>query len=134
MQINSINGQGGIISGISSEVSKPNSQSSTDTLNGFQAVVQSLDVASSNPAAIKTAVLDNLRADGAGINSNLDKTAVSKAFETMLVAQFLSPLFAGSGASMFGSGVQGDITKSLLTDAIAEAITERGGIGLGKFI
>ena len=56
-----------------------------------------------------------------------------KAFEAMLVSQLLQPLFSGVGNSLFGEGVQGDIHRSLFSDAVAEALVRRGGLGLGKY-
>lgn len=94
--------------------------------------MQSLDTINRK---LKTDSIDtNSQNRGLVVNSKPEKEAVSKALNSMLIAQFLSPLFADSESSYFGSGVQGDITKSLLTDAIADAIAERGGIGLGDFI
>jgi len=68
----------------------------------------------------------------AATDASSDKAKVAKAFEAMVVAQFLGSLFTGSSQSFFGDGVQGDFAKTMLSDAIARSITERGGLGIGK--
>lgn len=132
MHVDTTNIQGIQASGSPIEASKPGHQNSVAGADGFEKVMQSLDTINRK---LKTDSIDtNSQIRGLVVNSKPEKEAVSKALNSMLIAQFLSPLFAGSESSYFGSGVQGDITKSLLTDAIADAIAERGGIGLGDFI
>ncbi len=66
--------------------------------------------------------------------SKLEQTKVTKAFETMLVSQFLKPMFADYTKSMFGKGVQSEVYTSLFTEAVAKSVTERGGFGFGKLV
>lgn len=116
----------------------PNSESRSGqqhTVTGADEFTSTLRSLKTHTGSLSTAHANKPpQAHGLVVNSKPDKEVVSKALEAMLVAQFLSPLFASSESEAFGSGVQGDITKSLFTDAIANAITERGGIGLGKYI
>lgn len=113
-------------------VSKPSQHVSVSRTEEFTTALISLD--STKSTSMITDTNNTPQALNVILNSKPDKEAVSKSLESMLVAQFLGPLFAGSESGFFGSGVQGDITKSLFTDAIAKAITKRGGIGLGKYI
>ncbi len=71
---------------------------------------------------------------GDGISSKMEKDHVAKAFETMVVSQFLDPLLAEMGKALFGDGVQGDFYKSLFSDAVAESLSQRGGLGLAKHV
>ena len=69
---------------------------------------------------------------------NPSKTAeqddVAKSFETMIISEFLNEFFKEGSESVFGEGIQGDFFATHFSKAVAEQISERGGLGFSRFI
>lgn len=65
--------------------------------------------------------------------SDAESNSAKIAFKTMLVTQFLEPLFEGYTKSMFGEGLESDMYKSLFSEAVAKSIAKNDGIGIGNY-
>jgi Rod binding domain-containing protein len=66
-------------------------------------------------------------------DSRLD--AAAKDFEAVFIAQMLAPLFSSvETPSIAGGGKSEDFFKSLMQDAYAKAMAERGGFGLADHV
>ncbi|MEW9835237.1 rod-binding protein [Mesorhizobium sp. ZMM04-4] len=53
-----------------------------------------------------------------------------KRFEAMVLQTFIQNMLPEDGAAVYGNGLAGDMWKSLLAGKMADAIAERGGIGI----
>jgi Rod binding domain-containing protein len=62
--------------------------------------------------------------------AKIEKTA--SAFEASFLQVMLNQMFENVGAGAFGGGSGEAAFKSFLTDAFAQSMTERGGVGLSK--
>lgn len=61
--------------------------------------------------------------------------AAAKDFEAVFIAQMLAPLFSSvKTPSIAGGGKSEDFFKSLMQDAYAKAMAERGGFGLADHV
>ena len=59
----------------------------------------------------------------------------AREFEAVFIAQMLAPLFSSVETSAIaGGGKSEDFFKSLMQDAYAKAMTERGGFGLAGHV
>jgi peptidoglycan hydrolase FlgJ len=59
----------------------------------------------------------------------------AKKFESMVIAQLLKPMFEGLETdAQFGGGAGEAAFRSFYIDAIAEEMTQKGGIGLAPYI
>ena len=63
-----------------------------------------------------------------------DSHSVEIEFKTMLISQFLEPLFKSYTESMFGKGLESDMYKSLFSEAVAKSVAKNDGIGIGNYI
>lgn len=87
--------------------------------------VQTLPYASANTAADST----GLAAAKARLHEATDD------FEAILVRQLLSSMRSTlTDGGMFGDGLAGDVYSSFMDDAIAEKVTESGGLGLSDIL
>lgn len=55
-------------------------------------------------------------------------------FEKMVISQMLGEIFQEQTEGAFGEGMQGDFYTSLFTDAVAEQLIEKGGLGIAKIL
>ena len=62
----------------------------------------------------------------------LDKAA--KAFEAMLVTQFMGEFFKESSSGAFGDGIEGEVYSSMFANAVAEKVADSGGFGFAEFL
>lgn len=53
-------------------------------------------------------------------------------FEAMVLQTFLQTMMPKEAEAVYGSGLSGDMWKSLMAEKIAEAVAERGGIGIAQ--
>ncbi len=53
-----------------------------------------------------------------------------KKFEAMVLQNFVENMLPKDTGEVYGKGVAGDMWKSLLADKLADAMAERGGIGI----
>ena len=53
-----------------------------------------------------------------------------KRFEAMVLQTFVQSMLPNDSATVYGKGMAGDMWKSLLSEKMAEVMTERGGIGI----
>ncbi|MFZ4762277.1 MAG: rod-binding protein [Alphaproteobacteria bacterium] len=75
----------------------------------------------------------NIKTASQPINPKIMKSA--REFEQMFLAQMLQPMFAEQASdNMFGGGHAEETVKSLLTDAYARQMNNKGGIGLTPHI
>ena len=62
-----------------------------------------------------------------------DAMKVGRQFEQMFMSQMLTPMFAGLDTDgPFGGGHGEQLMRSFQTDAFAQSIVSRGGIGLAQ--
>lgn len=62
-----------------------------------------------------------------------DAMKVGRQFEQMFLSQMLAPMFAGLDThGPFGGGSGEEMMRSFQTDAFAQSIVSRGGIGLAQ--
>jgi Rod binding domain-containing protein len=66
------------------------------------------------------------------VRARIEKTAHS--FEASFLSVMLGEMFQGVSAGSFGGGEGEEAFKSLLTDSMAKAVANRGGIGLSNRI
>ncbi|MCS6892575.1 MAG: rod-binding protein [Rhodovarius sp.] len=62
--------------------------------------------------------------------------ALAQRFEAQVLAQLLSPVFAGIGQARgpFGGGAAEEHWRPMLTEAFAERMAARGGIGIAALL
>ncbi len=61
-------------------------------------------------------------------------TDVATKFEGMVLQSFIETMLPKDSENTFGSGLSGDVWKSMLAEKIANVVAERGGIGIGNRI
>jgi flagellar protein FlgJ len=55
-----------------------------------------------------------------------------KRFEAMVLQTFIESMLPRDSASVYGKGVAGDMWKSMMAEKLADAMAERGGIGISE--
>jgi len=105
------------------------SQSIEHERNHFCNLVQN----SKNTVDVATRNCQVMHSDYEKGQSDPDSRSVEIAFKTMLISQFLEPLFKGYTESMFGEGLESDMYKSLFSEAVAKSVAKKDGIGLGNY-
>ncbi len=53
-----------------------------------------------------------------------------KRFEAMVLQTFIQNMLPKDGAAVYGKGMAGDMWKAMLAEKMADAMAERGGIGI----
>lgn len=55
-----------------------------------------------------------------------------KKFEAFMLQSFVESMFTSDTKSVFGQGIAGDYWKSMMAEAIANKMTDAGGIGIAR--
>ena len=94
-----------------------------------------MQIESVNPAATRAPVVHDLAALKRG---NLDpaeqRRAVAGQFEAILLRQFLQESIGSMMGGKSGGGASGNMYGYMLTDSLAQKISEGGGMGLAPVI
>ena len=98
-------------------------------LGRLRATTQTSDV----EATSFSNVLDIEKSENALVESKPLADANAQ-FEKMVISQMLGEIFQEQTEGAFGEGMQGDFYKSLFTDAIAEQLIKKGGLGIAKIL
>jgi hypothetical protein len=69
------------------------------------------------------------RAEGAG---KVDQSGAYRKFEAMVLRTFIQNMLPKEGAAVYGEGMAGDMWKSMMAEKLADAVAERGGIGIAE--
>jgi len=70
-----------------------------------------------------------------GVASRKDATAeVMQKFEAMVVTQLFGTMLKSMPGDSFGSGMSGDIYKSMFAEALGEQIAKNGGLGIAGLV
>lgn len=64
----------------------------------------------------------------------LEKAKTLQAFESMILSQFLGDIFEKQMGGMLGEGFESEVYTSMLSDAVAQKISESGGLGISKLV
>lgn len=59
---------------------------------------------------------------------------VGKEFEAFVMQSFIKEMLPDKAESVFGSGLSGDVYKSMMATALGDALAGRSGIGVAEHI
>ena len=74
-----------------------------------------------------------LAIDSAGKSSEAPNPSFKK-FEAFMLQSFIESMFTGDNQAVFGQGVAGDYWKSMMAEAIANKMSDAGGIGVARML
>jgi flagellar protein FlgJ len=57
-----------------------------------------------------------------------------KKFEAFMLQSFVESMFTGDNQAVFGQGIAGDYWKSMMAEAVANKMTDAGGIGIAHML
>ncbi|MEK1889143.1 MAG: rod-binding protein [Phyllobacterium sp.] len=57
-----------------------------------------------------------------------------KKFEAFMLQSFVESMFTGDNQAVFGQGIAGDYWKSMMAEAIANKMSDKGGIGIARML
>jgi peptidoglycan hydrolase FlgJ len=57
-----------------------------------------------------------------------------KKFEAFMLQSFVESMFTGDNQAVFGQGIAGDYWKSMMAEAVANKMTDAGGIGIARML
>ncbi|SFJ50513.1 Rod binding protein [Phyllobacterium sp. CL33Tsu] len=57
-----------------------------------------------------------------------------KKFEAFMLQSFVESMFTGENQAVFGEGIAGDYWKSMMAEAIANKMSDGGGIGIARML
>ncbi|ATU95998.1 flagellar biosynthesis protein FlgJ (plasmid) [Phyllobacterium zundukense] len=57
-----------------------------------------------------------------------------KKFEAFMLQSFVESMFTGDNQAVFGQGIAGDYWKSMMAEAVANKMTDAGGIGVARML
>ena len=57
-----------------------------------------------------------------------------KKFEAFMLQSFIESMFTGDNQAVFGQGIAGDYWKSMMAEAIANKMSDAGGIGVARML
>lgn len=63
-----------------------------------------------------------------------DVNPAYRKFEAFMLQNFVQSMFTGDTQTSFGKGIAGDHWKSMMADAIAQKMTDNGGIGVADML
>ncbi len=60
--------------------------------------------------------------------------AAYKKFEAFMLQSFVESMFTSDNQAVFGQGIAGDYWKSMMAEAVANKMTDAGGIGIARML
>ncbi len=57
-----------------------------------------------------------------------------KKFEAFMLQSFVESMFTGDNQAVFGEGIAGDYWKSMMAEAVANKMSDAGGIGIARML
>jgi len=80
-----------------------------------------------------TAQLDHMRPPVSVKTADKPQEAYRK-FESMMLQNFINAMFTDDTAAVFGKGAGSDYWKSMMVDAMADEMSQAGGIGVAEMM
>jgi Rod binding domain-containing protein len=85
-------------------------------------------------SALRTASAANALTRGASAVPKLAKGDAAEQFEAFVLQSFIQEMLPKEAEGVFGSGLSGDVWKSMLAEKLGAEVSERGGLGIADQI
>jgi flagellar protein FlgJ len=76
----------------------------------------------------------SLAADGSTPKAPNAPNPAYKKFEAFMLQSFVESMFTSDNQAIFGQGIAGDYWKSMMAEAVANKMTDAGGIGIARML
>lgn len=76
----------------------------------------------------------SIAADGSTPKAPNASNPAYKKFEAFMLQSFVESMFTSDNQAVFGQGIAGDYWKSMMAEAVANKMTDAGGIGIARML